>query len=190
MKKVILTALVAVASLSASAQMWIGGDLGLGIEKAAKGADNVTTFTVAPEVGYMINENWGVYADIEFTGKTKQPVGTELKTQTSFGFDVAARYVFAKTGIASFFVDGGFGMNFWNNEGGSVFDVKIVPGVAIAASEKVSFVAKLGGLGCAFGNEKAQAAYAFTGGQMGAQKTAFGLNVNNTPLTFGVVYNF
>lgn len=187
MKKVILTALVAVASLSASAQMWVGGNIGLGVTKASKNADNITEFKVAPEVGYMINEKFGVYADIDFSTKTKQ-FGDKAATQ--FGFDVAARYVFAKTGIASFFVDGGFGMDFWNNEGGSAFDIKIVPGVSIAASEKVSFVAKLGGLGCAFGNEKAQAAYAASDGQYGAQKSAFGLNVNNTPLTFGVVYNF
>ena len=36
MKKIILTALVAVASLSANAQVWIGGELGFNYEKVKK----------------------------------------------------------------------------------------------------------------------------------------------------------
>ena len=185
MKKVILAALVAVASLSANAQVWLGGDLGLGFTKANSNADTQTTFTIAPEVGYMFNDKWGVYADLDFTTVSKALVDDNGKTisSNSFGFDVAARYVFAQTGIAKFFLDGGFGLDFYNNSRGSIFDIKIQPGVSIAASDKVSFVAKLGGIGFRSANEKAQAAGL-------GNKSEFGLNATNSAVTFGVYYNF
>ena len=185
MKKVILAALVAVASISANAQVWIGGDLGLGFTKANSNADTQTTFEIAPEIGYMLNENWGVYADLDFATRSKAIVDANgnLKAASSFGFDVAARYIFAKSGIATFFVDGGFGIDFYNNSRGSIFDIKIVPGVSIAASEKVSLVAKLGGIGYRSANDKAQAA-------LGANKSEFGLNATNSAVSFGVYYNF
>lgn len=184
MKKVILTAIVAVASLSASAQVWIGGDLGFGFQKRGQdGAKTESTVKIAPEIGYMINDNFGVYADINFTTESNKYEEEEYaeKAATSFGFDVAARYIFAKTGIASFFVDGGFGIDFYNNNGGSVFDIKVQPGVKFDASEKVSIVAKLGGIRFASANKKAQENF---------PKTAFGLNVANTDLSLGVYYNF
>jgi hypothetical protein len=181
MKKIILSALVAVASLSANAQVWLGGDLGFGFTKAYKGAKTANTIKIAPEIGYMFSENWGVYADIAFQSEKAGYEGAKAKN--CFGFDVAARWVFAKTGIASFFLDGGVGMDIYNNNGGNVFDVKIIPGVKFAASDHVSVVAKIGGIGAAFANEKAQAAG-------NGDKTAFGLNVNNTDLSLGVYYNF
>jgi len=181
MKKIILSAIVAVASLSANAQVWLGGDLGFGFTKAAEGAKTANTITVAPEIGYMISDKWGVYADLSLQSSKAGYEGAKAKT--AFGFDVAARWIFAKTGIASFFLDGGVGMDFYNNEGGSVFDVKIQPGVKFDASEHVSVVAKIGGVGAAFANKKAQAAG-------NGDKTAFGLNVNNTNLSLGVYYSF
>ena len=185
MKKVILAALVAVASLSANAQVWLGGDLGLGFTKATSNADTKTTFTIAPEIGYMFNEKWGVYADLDFTSVSKSlpDANGKLTAATSFGFDVAARWNFAKTGIATFFLDGGFGLDFYNKSRGSIFDIKIQPGVSIAASEKVSFVAKLGGIGFRSANNKAQAAGL-------GNKSEFGFNATNSAVTFGVYYNF
>ncbi|MBQ4380637.1 MAG: outer membrane beta-barrel protein [Bacteroidaceae bacterium] len=182
MKKVILAALVAVASLSANAQVWIGGDLGFDFTKADKNSKTVSSILVAPEVGYMFNEKWGIYADINFASISKQGPAAD-QTLNSFGFEVAGRYVFAKSGIASFFVDGGVGMDFYNKSRGSKFYVGFKPGVKFAASEKIELVAQIGNLGVAFGNEKAQDAGT-------ANKSEFGLGVHNEALSLGIAYNF
>ena len=97
-----------------------------------------------------------------------------------------ARYTFAKTGIASFFVDGGVYASFLtggdDSYKGTVFGVGVRPGVKFAASEKVDVVAKLGYLGWKGGNKDAQA--------NGYAKSAFGINANNTNLELGILYNF
>ena len=57
MKKIILTALVAVATLSASAQFYVGGAIGFQTSKSGeKDAKAQNVFTLSPEIGYDINE--------------------------------------------------------------------------------------------------------------------------------------
>lgn len=195
MKKVILAALVAVASLSASAQVYVGGQLGFATGKAGDGADNTMKFTIAPEIGYNINEKFAVGIAIGFTTQngsfyganpvTNEPVegipmsATKFaKSASCFSFAPYARYTFAKTGIASFFVDGGFAASFYNNDGGNVWNISVRPGVKLSASEKVDFVASIGALGYTFASEKA------------GKFNVFGLGVDNTAIKFGVYYNF
>ena len=55
MKKILLMAAFAVASLTANAQAWIGGSLGFDYEKY-KDVDAKTTFSIAPTVGYNLDE--------------------------------------------------------------------------------------------------------------------------------------
>ncbi|MBP5376839.1 MAG: outer membrane beta-barrel protein [Bacteroidaceae bacterium] len=186
MKKVILAALVAVASLSANAQVYLGGTLGFNAGKAVDGADNTTKFQIAPEVGYSFNEKWAVGLAISFTtangdfNENGFPTSATKygKSSTVFGFSPYARYTFAKTGIASFFLDGGVGFNFYNNDGGTAWQIGVRPGVKLSASEKVDFVAQLGYLGYAKASK----------GQ--GKGNMFGLNVDNTAIKFGVYYNF
>ncbi len=188
MKKVILAALVAVASLSANAQVYLGGQIGFQTSKKAEGADNISRFTIAPEVGYMFNEKWGVGLGIGFTttnstdgfdelnyaaSRTKDP-----KSSSAFILAPYARFVFAKTGIASFFLDGGFGTAFLNNSRGNIWQIGIKPGVKLSASEKVDFVAQLGMLGYSWKSKNA------------GKGNMFGIGVDNTTIKFGVYYNF
>ena len=193
MKKVILAALVAVASLSANAQVYLGGKVGFSSFKEDSNTDAVTAFSISPEVGYMFNEKWGVGLAIGFQTKN----GTSSydadngdvdsykfnKSRSAFTLAPYARFVFAKTGIASFFLDGGIGMQFMNNSRGNVFNIGIKPGVKLSASEKVDFVAQLGGIGYAWSSKKA-----YENGN--APKSVFGIGVDNTVLNFGVYYNF
>ena len=44
-------AVFAVASMAASAQIYVGGSLGIGSSKANSNADNQTNFSIKPEVG-------------------------------------------------------------------------------------------------------------------------------------------
>lgn len=187
MKKIILSALVAVASLTASAQVYLGGTVGFQSSKAFDGADNVSKFTILPEIGYMFNEKWGVGLGIGYTttnGTWDATTGYSssatkfAKSNGVFILSPYARFVFAKTGIASFFLDGGFGVGFMNNSRGNIWQVGIKPGVKLSASEKVDFVAQLGMLGYSWCSEKA------------GKGNLFGIGVDNTTIKFGVYYNF
>lgn len=186
MKKVILAALVAVASLSANAQVYVGGQIGFATGKAGQGADNTMKFTIAPEVGYSFNEKWaaGIAVGLNtqngaFDENNVPQTATKYgKSQTAFAIAPYARYTFAKSGIASFFVDGGFAAQFMNNSRGNIWTIGLRPGVKLSASEKVDFVAQLGYLGYSFASEKA------------GKANVFGIGVDNTTIKFGVYYNF
>ena len=173
MKKVILTALVAVASLSASAQFYVGGALSFNADKAYDGADTKSTFVINPEVGYSFNEKWAAGLQIGYAS-----VSQSGNTNSLFRFAPYARYTYAKSGIASFFLDGGVQFDLYNNDGGTVVGLGFRPGVKLSASEKVDFVASLGYLGYQFGSDKH------------GKDSHFGIGVDNTAVSFGVYYNF
>ena len=180
MKKIILTALVAVASLSASAQVYLGGALGFKSTKANSDAKAASVFTLAPEVGYTFNENWeaGIALDMAFKNN---------KGGNTIGGEIYGRYNYWKTGIASLFVELGAKVASEKGAGegaesGTIFSFGFRPGVKVALSEKVSLVAKTGLIGASFANEKAQA--------LGYNKSAFEIGVDNTNVSFGVYYSF
>ncbi len=191
MKKIILTALVAVASLSANAQVWLGGDIAFGTKKLVSGGDNLTTFTVAPEVGYMFSDKFGLGLNLSFS--TKNDAAAALNAvegvnalsvdpadyaKNAFGVGVFARYIFAKTGIASFFFDGGVAFNTYK-DAGSKIGIAIKPGVKFAASETVDVVAKIGNIGW----------YKYLGDKS-TKGSGFGVGIEESALSLGVSYNF
>lgn len=155
MKKIFMVAVLMIATVSASAQVWMGGELGFNKMK-----DHDATFTILPTVGYQISDNWDVALKV---GYAKRNVGT---------FTVApfARYTFAHLDAVSFFVDGGLDFEFM--DGGNDMWVGLRPGVKFAASDKISFVAQLGSLGYQKSNK------------------SFGLNINNSALSFGMYWTF
>ncbi|WP_288057392.1 porin family protein [Xylanibacter rodentium] len=176
MKKLFLAAAMMVASLAASAQVYVGGSLGFLSEKANEDADALNTFSIKPEVGYNLNENWAVGIQLGYLSKDiNKDVTAGLINVTPY-----ARYTFAKTGIASFFVDGGLTFEFGTADAeGTNWGVGVRPGVKLAVSEKVDVIGKLGYLGYKKNDEK------FDGG-----KSAFGLNIDNTDIEVGVNFNF
>lgn len=178
MKKFFMMAALAVASMTASAQIYVGGSLGYNSVKATENAEKTSTFSIKPEVGYNLDENWAVGIQLGYTSADN---GT--KTKSEFEIAPYARYTFAKSGIASFFVDGGIQyVSLGSDAKGSTFGVGFRPGVKIAASEKVDLVAKLGYLGYKSANDDAQHA--------GYAKEQIGFNIDNTSLEFGVFFNF
>ena len=188
MKKVLLMAAFAVASLAANAQIYVGGSLGFKTGKAADGADNTYKFEIAPEIGYNLSEDFAVgialgFANYngDFNAENWATTPTKYsESLTDFKISPYARYTFWKTGIASFFVDGGVDIRLRNKDRGTVMALGLRPGVKLSASEKVDFVAQLGMLGYQFTSEKANPSKANT----------FGLGVDNTNIKFGVYYNF
>ena len=99
------------------------------------------------------------------------------KSMNYFKVAPYARYSFAKWDKVSLFLDGGFGFKFYNNEGGNQFNVGINPGIAFTPTEKISLVARIGGIGYQKDSEKH------------GNGSKFGLGLDNK-INFGVFYNF
>lgn len=187
MKKIILTALVAVASLGANAQVWLGGQVGFATASYDKGNANleilpdksVTTFNITPEIGYTLSDKWDLALQIGYNY-------TKVEDKDAEGaFTVApyARYTFATSGKVGFFLDMGFGIqtgDFYSNalrksySDETAWHVGLRPGVKFAASDKVTLVASTG----------------FLGYQAAGDDNAFGFNVNGNNLQLGVYYSF
>ena len=187
MKKILLMAAFAVASLTANAQFYVGGSLGFQAGKAGDGADNVTKFQIAPEVGYNVSEDLAVGIALGFqtyNGNFSETTGFATngtkydKSLTDFVLNPYVRYAFYKTGSLSLFVDGTVKLAFRNQDRGMVAGVGLRPGLKFAASEKIDLVATMGFLGYQWGNKKA------------GKPSTFGLGVDNTALSFGAYYNF
>ena len=170
MKKIFMMAVMAVAALSANAQVWVGGSFAL--DFSSNGNDNMTTFEIAPEVGYNLTDKWAVAVALGFGTSNNSVVnrwdeaaiatGSELtvagqKTGESMNyFKIApyARFTFAKWGNVSVFADGGVGFKVFSHDRGNQINVGINPGIAYTPTEKVSLVARVGGIGYQKNSEK------------------------------------
>ncbi len=172
MKKIILSAAVALMSFAASAQVWVGGQVGLGIHDPEGEAKSTTTFTIAPEIGYTLNEKWDVA--VALTGEFESYDG---ESTNSFAIEPYARYTFAKMDKISFFVEGGLGFGSTDVGEKTVTSmyVGLRPGMKVAISDNLGFVTKLG----FFGYESLEDSY-----------SNYGFNISGNDLSFGVYWAF
>ena len=159
MKKFILTALVAVASLAANAQVWVGGEVGYShLRQTTNKVEDwkANNFSFLPEIGYKLNDKFDVAAKI---GYAHGEAGNDLAGVSvpvyydfanAFVLNPYVRYTFAKAGDFSFFADGGFsyvhGHACGDDASTNAWQIAIKPGIAYALSEKVSLVAHIGGI--------------------------------------------
>lgn len=179
MKKIILAALVAIVSVSANAQFWAGGSVGFNTSKTTidgNELDKTNSFTLAPEVGYKLNDKWDIAMALEYSHKSGN-----TPSINGFAINPYVRYTFAQSGDFSFFADGGFSYGFLHTSGvednTNIWQIAIKPGISYALSEKVSLVAHVGNLGWSF---------AKTGD---AKTNAFDIEVTNA-ITFGAYVSF
>ncbi|MCR5313223.1 MAG: porin family protein [Bacteroidaceae bacterium] len=176
MKKIILTAVLAVSSLCASAQVWMGGSIGFKSTTLDATDKSTTAFTFAPVVGYTLSDAWDIALEIAYTDNGDVYDGESFKN--SFSIAPFARYNFAKSGNLSFFVDGGFAVGnkeYLSGTDHNFFQIGLRPGVKYQASKNVAFDAKLGYVG--FYNES-------------DVKSKVGLNIDNNNLTLGMTWSF
>ena len=127
MKKLFLAAFVAVVSLTANAQLWVGGELGYNYQRTTNHKVEVgkaNNFSILPEIGYKLNDKLDVA--------------------------VLIGYAFAKAGNFSFFADGGFtygNIHICGDDNSiNAWQIAIKPGISYALSPKVSLVAHVGGI--------------------------------------------
>lgn len=176
MKKFLAAVVVAVCSLSANAQMWIGGSFGFATIDPQGPDNSVTTLTIAPEFGYKLNQKWEIGVALEETAVFAG------ETVNAFYLAPFARYNFWRSGIATLFVDGGFLVgtqnyngNYIKDDSHTTFGLGLRPGVKIELSSKLALEAKTGYLGVKAVTDS---------------YTSFGLGIDNEQLSLGLVYEF
>ena len=198
MKKMILAALVAVASLSANAQVWVGGEVGFSAGKTTNNGTKLGSgadFNLIPEIGYTLNDKFDIAVAIgiahnngngkAYSGTTGYDTyGTFLNdvNRNAFTLNPYVRYKFANAGDFTFFVDGGFSYTMIHYSGvddnGNQWGLGFKPGIAYNISDKVSLVAHIGRLDYNF----------FKQGDI--KNNEFNMGVSGNNLTFGAYVSF
>lgn len=176
MKKFLAAVVVAVCSLTANAQVWIGGSLGFATIDPQGPDNSVTTLTIAPEFGYKLNQKWEIGVALEETAVFADD------NVNAFYIAPFARYNFFHSGIATLFVDGGFivgtqnyNSSYVHTDSHTTFGLGFRPGVKIELSHRLALEAKTGYLGVKAVTDS---------------YTSFGFGVNNEELSLGLVYEF
>lgn len=179
MKKFLLAAVFALASLAASAQFYFGGQIGF----TRNATDNVTSLVIAPEVGYSFNDKWSFGGVLDYTYNYQNHVNLNI-----FEISPYARYKFA--GLAEdrlkFFCD--FGVGFGVQKAtdfdcGFVYHIGFRPGVSYSFNNHWSIVAHLSQLGWEGATDKATGTY--------GRKNQFTWNIFNwNDLRLGFYYSF
>lgn len=178
MKRFFLGAALTAVSLAASAQMYVGGSLGL----ERNTTDNITNITVAPEIGYNYNAKWAFGTTIEFDHNYKDGLKYNV-----FAISPYARYNYFQYQKVKLFVDGGFGLGFGKAKYGdaqsktaTIFEIGLKPGVAFDVTDKFGLVAHFGFLGYRGANDAGKE----------IQPETFGFNFNTLDLSLGFYLNF
>ena len=207
MKKIFMTLAAAVIAVSANAQIWVGGEVGFTTDKTTVKQNGISVdektnnFTLTPEVGYNLSENWAIairlgFAHNEDNGAVKAmiesagyPTGAKVMTN-SFAVNPYVRYTFLKAGNFTAFADGGLGYGFIHVSSLSKdinninsFGIGINPGITYAVSPKVGLVAHIGDLSYNYWSCKAKNVDAKV------NKGTFNIGVWNA-ISFGAYYNF
>ena len=179
MKKFLLTLADAFIAFTASAQVYVGGEVGFWRNWTA-GA-NTTTAKILPEVGYGLSEKWAIGTQIGWVYNYNEGVKVNAFVVAPY-----ARFTYAKFDAVSLFLDGGFEFGTYKASGDGIHDdshnswgIGIKPGVKVDLTSKLSFVAHAG----FFGYRDNDDAEIFGG-------NGFGLDVNGNNLQFGLYYNF
>ena len=180
MKKIAVLLFVVMVALSAKAQVYVGGTIGLWHDDDA----DATTFLLSPEVGYNLNAKWAVGVNLTYIHlKSSFDLSNESFDAKLNGFAFApyARYSFYENKIVRLFVDGGVGFSTYKYDidgadSTNGFEIGIKPGVAIKLNKSFSLVAKCGFLGY-----RDDYMYGDNG---------YGLNFSGEDLSFGFQYNF
>lgn len=194
MKKLFLSLIVAVCSLAASAQAYVGGQVGLWRNTDA----NHTSFNLAPELGYKLSNQWDLGLSIGFAHDYNK--GLKLN---GFEVDPYVRYTVAKAGPVSFFIDGGFGFATAKAKKGdrksdsyNMWQIGIKPGVKVSLSKKVDFIASMGFLGYrdnddvkVTGIDAIDNIFKDASPSVYGEK-GFGFDFSTSNLKFGLIYNF
>lgn len=138
MKKRVMTAALALLSLSSYAQFYAGGTLGIATQTLKYDGESYTNsgYSISPELGYNINKTWAVGACL--TAQYTVSGGGD-SDQTLVALSPYLRATFAQVGCVKFFTEGAFMYAYAKEsdfDGESGWGVSLRPGILIALSEK------------------------------------------------------
>ena len=182
MKKFFLGLAISVISISANAQVYVGGGLGFSSVKEAHhedvDVDTKTTFSLVPEIGYQLDEKLAVGVGL---GYSHSKYGDEKGD--AFSIEPYARYTFAKLGTVDLFTKNTEELsdNVEVSEKENTFYIGVRPGFKVNLNQKIALVSRVGWLG-----------WKTTKPDVDDYKgsSEFGLNLDATAIQFGVNYTF
>lgn len=183
MKKFLAVAVVALASITASAQYYVGGSFGIGYDSSAK----KTQFTLVPEIGYSFSDNMAFGGTIGYTynGSVKNSNGDDVSIENYVQINPYLRYTFCRVADdkLSFFFDStvGIGLGFQGGQTGVTYSIGFKPGIAYSLSDHCSLVAHMGFLGWEGASDKAK---------MLGFNDKFSLDFSSMNVSFGFYYSF
>ena len=221
-KVFLLCAMTLLLAQAAKAQMWIGGSVGFDYSNSDK-KTKIANLSLGPTVGYSLNPKWDLVLGFSYSLSRQKTEGETItavsKTDVnnkavsnSISVDPFVRYSFLKTGIVTFFVDGGLGYTYGKSDSDNsqkitsfvesqedrtlsytskstqnTFSIGFRPGVKLELSEKIELESHIGFLGYSHRKTESQ-----TNDVKGEDHTLdkFGLNANCTALNFGLIYKF
>lgn len=180
MKKLLILIVALVAAMNVNAQWYVGGSVGFGSAKNG-GGDSETTYKILPEIGYNLNDQWAIGVGFGYRKGTCDFGYYNFSMGTTEYYAVCpyARYTFWKSGIVNTFIDGGVGFESVKDTG-SYFYAGLTPGIAVKASDHISFVTRVGFIGFESFSPKGD----------GESSNAFGVNLDGYDILFGVYYTF
>ena len=158
MKKIFMMAVMAVAALTANAQVWVGGEVGFTSSHVNTNVAGITDhetvkeFVLNPEVGYSLNDKFDVAIKLSYAYASEKEyarsLGKTYDNVNTWTVNPYVRYKFVKAGNFFAFVDGGIAYSTAHVKGVkknvNVFGVNITPGIAYSVSNKVTLVSHLG----------------------------------------------
>ena len=206
MKKVMLMVAFMVATVAASAQVYIGGGFGFNSSKPAQpenaNIDATTTISIIPEIGYKLSDKWTVGLGIGFS-YIKNPdleyAGVSADKEIDFVINPYARYHFVKWNKVGLFIQGG--LSYTSGKGTveadddnglesdvdgtvSTFYIGFKPGIQVDLSEKLSLVATVGNLGWS------TTSYGGDVWENYDASSTFDFGVDLSQINFAMYYNF
>lgn len=156
----------------------------IGFSSTSSGDVDSNEFTIAPRVGFFVSDNIAIGGRLGYTSATDF---AETKTN-EFAIGVFGRYYMTPANQFSLFVEAGFDYMSTSVEpdGGEEakvngFGIGVRPGIGYFMNDNWAIEATFGNLGYETSKPDAD----------GAESTdTFGLNVDMTAVTFGVIYKF
>lgn len=180
MKKILLLAVVLLATVAVKAQdIYVGGTLNVW----RNSTENSTSFKIAPEIGYNLNETWAVGAELgfahEYLKDDNQPSSLRVTTN-SFSIAPYIRWSYYQNDVVRLFLDGTASIGIVKVKDGDTSkagQIGFRPGVAIKLNDHFSFIAKYGFLGYRRNMDKVAG-------------DSFGLALSSEDLSIGFHYAF
>ncbi len=177
MKKVFMSLAVALVSVCASAQVYVGGTVGISSNKIGDG-DSKVAYKFLPEIGYQFNQQWS--AGIEFGLQKGNPCTiTSVGESTTYTVAPYVRYNFVNSKLFDVFVEGTVGYGHVSKIDTDKFEIGVKPGVALNLSDKFSLITKVGFLG-----------YRASSPSVGSTSSTFGLDLDGNNIQFGAIVKF